>query len=159
LGPKFSSYRQWLSKNLDIRSIAAPYIRRLGEQTQQTIHLAALEGGEVFYIDKYEAQKTIRMYSRLGVTAPLYCTGVAKAIVAHPPLKERLELARQLEYLRYTAQTIGGPEEYLADLEKVRERGYALDDREHEDYIHCVAVPVSTAEGSVALVSRSRLRL
>lgn len=135
--------------NLDIRPIAAPYIRGLGEQTQQTVHLAAYDDGEVFYIDKYEAQKTVRMYSRLGATAPLHCTGVAKAIVAHRSLKERRELAERITYVRHTERTISSPGEYLAELEKIRERGYAIDDREHEDYIHCVAVPVMTGGGTV----------
>lgn len=136
--------------NLDIRPFAAPHIRKLGETTRQTVHLAAYDNGEVFYIDKYEPQKAVRMYSRLGVTAPLYCTGVAKAIIAHRSAAERLELAEQIQYVRHTERTIGGPEEYLQELEKIREQGYAVDDREHEHYIHCVAVPIP-ADGGLAL--------
>ena len=128
--------------NLDIRAIAAPHIRRLGERTQQTIHLGAFDEGEVFYIDKYEAQKTVRMYSRVGATAPIHCTGVAKAIVAHLPAKERSALAEGIEYVRYTERTAANAEEFLRDLELSRQRGFAMDDREHEDYIHCIAVPI-----------------
>lgn len=128
--------------NLDIRAIAAPHIRRLAEHTQQTIHLAAFDEGEVFYIDKYETQKTVRMYSRIGATAPLYCTGVAKAIVAQLPMAERVELAHSIEYIRHTEQTIVDAPGFLRELDLVRQRGYAMDDREHEDYIHCIAAPI-----------------
>lgn len=133
----------------DIRMIAAPHIRHLGEQTQQTIHLAAFEDREVFYIDKYETQKTVRMYSRVGATAPLYCTAVAKAIVAQLPAKERADIARSIHFVRHTERTITTLEHYLRELTRTKERGYAVDDREHEDYIHCVGVPLQTGTGRV----------
>lgn len=150
LGPQLFKLASVALGNLDIRPLAAPHIRLLGEKTQQTVHLAAFDEGEVFYIDKYEAQKTVRMYSRVGATAPLYCTGVAKAILAQRPLKEQIELAHRIDYVRHTDRTILGPEMYLAELEKIRERGYAIDDREHEDYIHCVAVAISTGTQTVS---------
>ncbi|MFC4224237.1 IclR family transcriptional regulator [Lysinibacter cavernae] len=128
--------------NLDIRAVAAPHLRRLSERTQQTIHLAAFDGQDVFYIDKYESQKTVRMYSRIGAPAPLYCTGVAKAILAQRSLSEQESLANGITYVRHTERTITTPGDFLADLAAVRKRGYALDDREHEDFLHCVAVPI-----------------
>lgn len=133
--------------NLDIRAIAAPHLRRLAERSQQTIHLAAYDGSDVFYIDKYETQKTVRMYSRIGVPAPLFCTGVAKAIIAEQPLRERMRLADGIEFVRHTERTITTPQGYLDELERVRDRGYAIDDREHEDFIHCIAVALPTGSG------------
>lgn len=150
LGPQLFKLAAAALGSLDIRPLAAPHLRMLGEKTQQTIHLAAFDEGEVFYIDKYEAQTSVRMYSRIGATAPLYCTGVAKAIIAHRPVPEQVELANRIEYVRYTDRTIMTPDAYLAELEQIRQRGYAIDDREHEDYIHCVAVAISTGSGEVS---------
>ncbi|TLM72239.1 IclR family transcriptional regulator [Pseudarthrobacter sp. NamB4] len=150
LGPQLFKLAAVALGSLDIRPIAAPYIRMLGEKTQQTIHLAAFDEGEVFYIDKYEAQTAVRMYSRIGATAPLYCTGVAKAIMAHRPMNEQIELAHRIEYVRHTERTIVTAEAFLAELEQIRQRGYAIDDREHEDFIHCVAVPIITGSGAVS---------
>lgn len=150
LGPQLFKLAAAALGSLDIRPIAAPHIRMLGEKTQQTVHLAAFDEGEVFYIDKYEAQTAVRMYSRIGATAPLYCTGVAKAIIAQRPLNEQIELAHRIEYVRHTERTIVTAEAYLAELEKIRQRGYAIDDREHEDYIHCVAVAIRTGAGTVS---------
>ena len=48
-----------------------------------------------------------------------------------------------------TANTITSPAEYLAELERVRQRGYAVDNSEHEDFIHCVAAPIRGADGEV----------
>jgi len=150
LGPQLFKLAAVALGSLDIRPIAAPYIRMLGEKTQQTVHLAAFDEGEVFYIDKYEAQTAVRMYSRIGATAPLYCTGVAKAIMAHRPMNEQIELAHRIQYVRHTERTIVTAEAFLAELEQIRQRGYAIDDREHEDFIHCVAVPITTGSGAVS---------
>lgn len=135
--------------SLDLRTVASNHLRRLADQTQETIHLAEFDGTDVFYIDKFETQKTVRMYSRIGVPAPLYCTAVAKAIVAELPVQERVRLAEGIDYVRHTERTLTNAAAFLADLDLVRQRGYAIDDREHEDYIHCIAVPLLRGPGPV----------
>jgi len=147
LGPQIFRLAAFALGNLDIRAVAATPLRRLAERTQQTVHLAAFDGTEVFYIDKYEAQTSVRMYSRIGASAPFYCTGVAKAILSALPEKERRSIAEGLNYVRHTERTPCGPEELLRDLARSVERGYALDDGEHEDYIHCIAVPLCLVDG------------
>lgn len=140
LGVRMFSLSTLSLGSLDIRGIAAQHLRRFADDTQQTIHLAAFDGNDVFYIDKYETQKTVRMYSRIGVPAPLYCTAVAKAIVAEQSVQDRVRLSEGIEFVRHTENTITSPQGFLEELNRVRQRGYAVDDREHEDYIHCIAV-------------------
>ena len=49
--------------------------------------------------------------------------------------------------------------EFLAELGATRERGYAVDDGEFEDYVNCVAAPVRDASGqTVAAVSVTALK-
>src|SRR5262245_29377308 len=38
----------------DIRQMAAPQLRKLNQEHGHTVHLAAYEGGEVVYVDKYD---------------------------------------------------------------------------------------------------------
>lgn len=134
---------------VDVRRVAAPHLRRLGELTGQTIHLAVLEGQEAFYVDKYESPQSVRMYSRIGRQAPLHCTGVAKAILAFRPIEEQRTLAQRITYTPHTKQTITTPAALLAELDRTRTRGYAFDDREHEDFVHCIAAPIAMPDGEV----------
>lgn len=142
LGPQFFRMAASALGRLDIREPAAPHLRRVADKTGQTVHLAAFDGTEVFYIDKFEAQASVRMYSRVGAPAPLFCTAVAKAILSTQPEKEQRSLAESITYVRHTDRTITSAEELLRDLAVSAERGYAVDEREHEDYIHCIAVPL-----------------
>jgi DNA-binding IclR family transcriptional regulator len=140
----------------DVRRGSASALAALNDRTGHTVHLATYEDGEVVYVDKYEGRHTVRMYSRIGKRAPLHCTAVGKVLVAALPAARRESVARGLGYPALTATTITSAEDYLAELEKVAERGYAVDNAEHEDFIHCLAAPVRGQGGAVlAAVSLS----
>jgi DNA-binding IclR family transcriptional regulator len=89
------------------------------------------------------------MYSRIGRRAPLHCTAVAKVLVAAMPPDRRDAVAQSITYEKMTPNTITTPRAYLAELARVAERGYAVDDEEHEEHIHCVAAPIRDARGEV----------
>jgi len=133
----------------DVRRSAEPALRELNALTGHTVHLASYEGGEVVYIDKFESRHQVRMYSRVGKRAPLHCTAVAKILVGAMPGPRRREIAASIEYTKLTENTITTPEAYLAELARVTERGYAIDNSEHEDFIHCIAAPVRGPRGEV----------
>ncbi|SHG15596.1 IclR family transcriptional regulator [Streptoalloteichus hindustanus] len=140
----------------DVRRVVEPHLRALNARTGHTVHLASYEDGEVVYIDKYDSRHPVRMYSRIGRRAALHCTAVAKVLVAALPVAERRAIAASLEYPRLTENTITDPERYLAELDRVREQGYAVDNAEHEDFIHCLGAPIRGAGGRVlAAVSLS----
>lgn len=136
-------------ENTDLRTVAAPHITALSAEVPHTVHLAALEARRVVYIDKREAENRVRMYSRIGNVAPLYCTGVAKAILAFLPVAVQQEIADRIDYVRHTDNTITTAAGLLAELAAVARRGYATDHLEHEPFVNCVAAPVFEASGAV----------
>ncbi|MDT8915087.1 IclR family transcriptional regulator [Amycolatopsis sp. PS_44_ISF1] len=133
----------------DVRRSSAAALASLNERTGHTVHLATYEDGEVVYIDKYEGRHSVRMYSRIGKRAPLHCTAVGKVLVSAMPRARREALAHGIDYVVLTPNTISSPEAYLAELDEVAARGYAVDDAEHEDFIHCVAAPIRGGGGEV----------
>lgn len=142
--------------NLDIRHLAAEEMERLGELTNETVHLAVLDGDHIVYVDKHESRQKVRMYSAVGKVGPVHCTGVGKAIAAFLGANEQEELVQRLSFERYTTSTITNANEFLAELARVRESGYARDESEHEDEIRCIAAPVLDGDGrSVGSISVS----
>ncbi|MBB5156655.1 IclR family transcriptional regulator [Saccharopolyspora phatthalungensis] len=143
-------------EDLDVRGVARPYLVELGETGGHTVHLATLDDDQVVYIDKVDSKHPVRMYSRIGRRAPVHCTAVGKALVAEWPVHKRRRFAGQLNYPRFTAGTIDSAERFLAELDRVRAQGYAVDRGEHEDFIHCVGAPIHNHRGEVvAAVSLS----
>lgn len=138
---------------IDLREIAAPFLRRLVEQTGETVHLVIRDGIRVVYIDKVESPRAIRMHSQVGWANPLYCTGVGKAILAHSP-ESLLDRALAEPPVRFTDTTLTERQPLADDLTAVRRRGYAIDNGEHAADVRCAAAPIFNHLGEpVAAVS------
>ena len=149
LGARMATLAAAALTGLDIRGSAARHLRDLGEATGQTVHLGALEGDRIVYLDKVESRHAVRMYSHIGALAPLHATGIGKVILAHLPPAERDALLGPEPFARCTAGTLTNRASLDADLDRILRRGWALDDFEHEEFIHCVAAPVRDAAGRV----------
>lgn len=133
-----------------VRRIAAPHLAELNAATGHTVHLAAYEGGEVVYVDKYDSRHPVRMYSRIGLRAGLHCTAVAKVLLADLPPAERRRVLAGIDYTVHTPRTLASPAALAAELDRVAAQGWAEDHAEHEAFINCVAAPVRDATGRVA---------
>ena len=133
----------------EIRAIASPHLVAFNRTHGRTTHLAAMEGSDIVYIDKLESHDQIRMFSRIGLSANLNSTAVAKVILADLPDPELRRLVATMDFTRRTPNTITTPEEYLGEIEKVRAQGWAQDREENEPSINCIGVPIRDASGKV----------
>ncbi len=127
--------------SLDLRSAANAELRALMRKTANTVHLVVLSGHEVVYLDKVEDEATVRMASRVGATMPAYCTAVGKAIMAYSS-EEVVASILSVPLAPITPKTITDPAALRQELAAVRRRGYAIDDRENEPEVRCVAAPI-----------------
>ncbi len=134
---------------LDICRIAAPFLKGLNVEFDETVHLTILDNDEVLYVDCIESQKRLRTYSVIGVRAPLYCTSVGKAILAFQSDEEIRRIAREKGLARITPTTITTEEALFEEVAAIRKLGYAVDEMEHEDHLRCVGAPIRNARGEV----------
>ena len=141
LGLKFVQLGAVVSDHLTIRTVAQPHLQRLMDATKETVHLGLLEGHEVVYADKIESPQTIRMYSRVGRRSPLHCTALGKVFLASQP-EQALQGLLRAGLRRYTSRTITAPGRLRAELTRIRQEGYALDNEEFEEGLRCVAAPI-----------------
>ncbi len=136
--------------SFDLRQIAAPELRGVGEATQESVLLAVRDGDEIVYIDRVESTRSVRLATSLGNRAPLYCTGLGKAILAFLPEAERRALYETMNFHSFTKNTITSVDALERELARVRERGFAIDDTEHQPDIRCVAAPIRGPNDAVA---------
>jgi DNA-binding IclR family transcriptional regulator len=142
---------QYAIDQIDIRALAHPHLRQLSERVGHTVHLAQLMADEVIYVDKVEGNGTVVMGSRIGLSAEGHSAGVAKVILAHLPERAREDAVKRLSFRQHTATTIVTPYALLRELDLIRQRGWAEDDGEKEDYINCVALPIFDASGRATI--------
>ena len=131
------------SRILEQTSMAAlihPSLKRLSEQTGETVHLVKREGTEAVYIDQVESfASSIRMVSRVGSRIPLYCSGVGKALLADLTDQEIGEIWKNSRIRKLTPRTITELPVLMERVEQVRKDGYAVDDEENEEGVRCIA--------------------
>jgi DNA-binding IclR family transcriptional regulator len=113
------------------------------------VHLAILDKDEALYIEKTEPPGFIRLNTWVGKRNKLHCSAVGKALLGYLSEAESRKLCPPSSLTRRTNRTITSLTVLLADLAKVRLRGYAIDDGEDEAEGRCVAAPVFCADGKV----------
>lgn len=133
-----------------LRDVALPHLTRLARVTGgQAVHLAVLEGSTAIYVAKVESTSSVRMYSRVGLPAPLHATAVGKVLASDLSERRLAAALAETDFHRFTDRTITDPTSYRAELELVRRRGWSEDAAEHETFINCVGAPVRGAGGRV----------
>jgi len=136
-------------KHASLAPIARPVLEELAAFSGETVHLAQYDDGHVVFVDKLRATDRFETLAQVGKVAPVYCTGVGKAMLAFLAPK-RMQLAlRQQSYFKYTPATHGSAESLMAELEVVRCEGVAFDRQEHEQGIISIAAPILTGDGRV----------
>lgn len=133
----------------DLRSVATPHLRALHQKTGESVHLGIMRGAEIIYLDKIDGRHAVRMYSQIGRTSPLYCTGVGKAALSILPEADLLKIIEQLNFRSYTANTITSSSRLLSEIDMIRQQGYGFDLEEHEVGIHCIAVPIMAERADI----------
>lgn len=141
----------------DLMSVAKPYLDDLASQSQEAVHLVERDGNGVVYLYKAEPfRQLVRMGSHYGLRNPMYCTGVGKSILALLPEAEVDRIWSSESITGFSPNTITDLEQMHRELARIRQRGYAIDNEEHELGVRCMAVAIRNWEGApVAAVSIS----
>ncbi len=133
----------------DVRRILQPYMQELGRYSMENVLLATYNDSEVVYIGAvHEERSTFSGRYLIGVRAPVYCTGIGKAILAFSGPDEFASVI-QRGLKSYTENTITDYRLLEEEMALIRQRGYAVDNMEHEFGLKCVAVPIFNSEGDV----------
>jgi DNA-binding IclR family transcriptional regulator len=133
---------------MNVSSQALPLLHALRDRSDETVHLAVLDGIDILYLFNLESQQAIRTRSYLGMRKPAFCTSEGRVLLAHSPVSVVSRVLRSGLGPR-TPNTVTEPSELAKLLESARATGHALDDEESEEGMRGVAAPIFDASGSV----------
>ena len=125
-----------------LRAVARPHLEGIQRATGETVNLVVLEADRVVYIDQVEGSRNVRMFTTVGTSVLAHTTGSGKAIMAFGPPEAVEALYGDRELERLTKRTLTTLAALADDYKRIRRRGYALDNEEHEEGVGCVAAPV-----------------
>ena len=148
---KMVQFSYTVMANYPYTNLIVPVLKDLAADLNAIVYFGIPHGEAVLYLfSAYPKSygKNIPYRSILGETAPYYCTSLGKAILISMEENEIIPLIAG-EKTKYTETTLVETEEILADIKKSKERGYAIDNIEHESGVRCVGVPVTDRNGSL----------
>lgn len=149
LGTQIMELYRTLGDRYSIRQIALPFMQDIANITKERVYLGVPQDNEVLYLEAaYPAEIFSLSRSLLGVRAPMYCTGVGKAMLAFFSEPE-VDRYLQRELKPYTQNTIIDATSLKEELAKIRTTGYSTDNMEHEFGVKCVAMPILDRRGVV----------
>ena len=141
-------------RRLDVRELAGPSLRRLSEVSGETAILHVRDGEEAVIADRSEPPRQLKVVAPLGHRLPPFAGSVAKAILATLPEREAAALVYSRPLPTFTPRSITAPDEYLAELARVRKDGYALEDDEYLAGVRAVSAAILDTGGrAVATLS------
>jgi DNA-binding IclR family transcriptional regulator len=132
-----------------LNRVAEPVMQRVVASCKETVNLGILDAGEVVVINTVESPQAVRMSSKIGNRRLLHSTALGKVLLGGLSDKEVARLIRVKGLTRLTDHTITTKAEVLAEIQKVRRQGWAMDDQENEIEGRCIGGPITGPDGKV----------
>jgi len=140
----------------DLAEVAAPFMEVLLRGFEETINLGVLDQGEVSYLRVVESPHALRLTAHAGMRSPVHSTALGKCLLADLERSEVEAILKQYPLRPRTDRTIRDRAALHRELERVRTRGYAIDNEEDSKGARCIAAPIHNSSGkTVAALSIS----
>src|SRR5947209_2266796 len=147
LGPRLLQLGNVVLARLDLRRVARPHLEVLVDSTGETATLSAPGDRDAVTVDFVQSPFSVQGVARLGRPSIAHATATGKVLLA---FGHRMPPTGQLK--AYTARTITQRAALAAELEAVRERGYAYNFGEREEDLHAIAAPVWGSREELAAI-------
>jgi IclR family acetate operon transcriptional repressor len=147
LGLRVFELGQRVSHARGFTGIALPVMQRVTDATGEPTLMAVLEDDEQLYVHFVEGRGQVQITGEPGRRGPLHCTSMGKVLVAFASPDERRRLVESVALPALGPNAITDREAFRAEIERVRTRGWASADEEHEAGMLAVGVPILGPDG------------
>ena len=149
LGFRILQLGEGVKRRLNVVAIARPFLSRLCEQLNESVHLCTFNNNMVYVVDQVRSDKPYNLSATVGLIEPMHSSSVGKCILAFKESEYTKKLLGNYEMKAFTPNTIVTKEALLKNLAEIREQGYALDSEEMAVGVWCIAAPIYNYKGNV----------
>ncbi len=148
LGFRFVELGNLVLSNIDLRTIAHPFMEDLVRAVRETAFLTVVSGHESVCIDRAESPHLLRLTMEIGGRYPLYAGASNRLLMAYLP-EEEIEAIIAKGLKAYTPNTLVDPDALRASLAEIRRQGYALSSSELTPGMSALSVPLRNSNHEV----------
>jgi len=131
----------------ELPELALPYLRELQRTVGEAVNMSLLDGTDVVYVARILSDHLITLRLYVGSRLPAYATSMGRAILAFLPEQEAEAILNKSDLLPITEHTITDRRRLKAELQRIRARGYAINDQEMAIGLRGVAAPILSSTG------------
>lgn len=143
LALKFLILGEKVQRQINIVTIARPYLEELVAETRENANLCIKDVDSVVYIDHVSSpDHNLQAFTKIGDSAPLYASGVGKIFLSYFSESQLDRYIDETELRSFTSNTISTAQKLKDEVRKIRKKGYAVDNQEKELGVRCVAAPI-----------------
>ncbi|HEX4062982.1 MAG TPA: IclR family transcriptional regulator C-terminal domain-containing protein [Streptosporangiaceae bacterium] len=135
--------------SLSLPQIAEPHLERLVAEVQESASVTVLDDTDIVYVARVPTSRIMRVTISIGTRFPAYATSMGRVLLAGLTRPELDACLDRISMRPITARTITSPATLRAELDRVREQGWALVDQELEEGLRSLAAPISDRSGRV----------
>lgn len=122
--------------------VAKPEMKRAVAETDELVGLTIENGGRAIVYHQEEGDQALNLGTYTGASTPMHTVATGKVILAHFPDERVEEIIADQGLEQRTEHTITDPTELKAELEQIREDGYAVDWNEQVVGMGMASVPI-----------------
>lgn len=149
LRPRILSLGHAYLASTPLAKAAQPVLRHVSNALNESTSIAILDSDEILYIARASTSRIMTIDLDIGSRLPASCTSMGRVLLSHLPADELDAYLARVKLVQYTPNTIITPAKLRAELEKVKNQGYAVIDQELEIGLRSIAAPITAPDGKV----------
>ena len=130
---------------MELKEIARRSMEHLMAKVGETCFLGVLNGDHVTIVDVVESPNEMKITSPPGTRLPLLVGATGRVLLAQLDPEKAQQMVQKIGLKRYTSKSMVDPKQFLKEVWKVKEKGYAIDQEEYILGVRAVAAPIQTA--------------
>jgi IclR family pca regulon transcriptional regulator len=135
--------------SLSLPEVAEAHLEQLSAEVHESSSVSVLDGDDVVYVARVPTRRIMTVAISVGTRFPAYATSMGRVLIAHLPGEQVAAYLARVRLDRLTDRTVGTVAALRAELDRVREQGYAIVDQELEEGLRSMAAPVRDRTGAV----------
>jgi IclR family KDG regulon transcriptional repressor len=137
---------------MELKEVTRRPMERLMEKIGETVFLGVLNGNRVTIVDVVESRNEMKITSPPGTRLPLLVGATGRVLLAQLEKEKAREIIQKIGLTRYTSKSVTDPKQFLKEVGKAKEAGYAVDDEEYMAGVRAIAAPIQAPSSPPAAI-------
>lgn len=160
IGFKASEIGSSYDNSQDLYGMTKPILVEASETLGLFVALITYTGEDLEYLFQYQPNNSIVVPKWEHSINHIHATASGKAILANLSPAKQKKIIDHIDFIRLTANTVTDREEFIKELEIVKQQGFAQDRGEYNEFLNCISVPIINRKSKIiAAITFSGLQL